>query len=171
MKPTLSLSAACAPNRLAPAVSITAAAAMRIFLMVSPDTKGWTDDPDAPAPHRVRFGYLSIGYEHRSQCRGSGRTAGPRARNQNEDDDGGEIRQRRHELRRNSKAEALRVQLKDGHRPEQIGADHQPARPPRREHHQRKRDPSTAGRHARDEERRIGQRQISAGEASAGATE
>src|ERR1700761_2667909 len=144
MKPTLSLSAADALNRLAPAVSITAVAAMRIFLMVSPDTKGWTDCPEAPAPHRARFGYLSIGHEHRSQGRGSGRTTGSRARNQDKNDDGGKVRQRRHQLRWNSKTEALRVQLKDRHRAKQVGANHQPARPPRREHHQCKRDPATA---------------------------
>src|ERR1700704_5517593 len=57
MKPTLSFSAAEAPNMLAPAVSITAVAAMRIFLIgISGLLKGWTVTPDAPAPHRARFG-------------------------------------------------------------------------------------------------------------------
>ena len=66
---------------------------------------------------------------------------------------------------------ALRMKLQDRHRAEQIGADHQPARPPRREHHQRQRDPAAAGGHARNEERRIGERQIRAGKACAGAAE
>ena len=63
------------------------------------------------------------------------------------------------------------VQLKDRHGAEQICPDHEEARPPRREHDQRKRDPSAASRHARNEERCIGQRQIGSGKARAGAAE
>src|SRR3954471_24661076 len=59
MKPTLSLSAADAPDRLAPALSITAVAAMRIFLMdISGLPRGGLFRPDAPAPHRERSGYV-----------------------------------------------------------------------------------------------------------------
>jgi hypothetical protein len=50
MNPILSFSAAEAPDRLAPAASITVVAAMRIFLMGSPDTKGWTVLPMRTRP-------------------------------------------------------------------------------------------------------------------------
>ena len=57
------------------------------------------------------------------------------------------------------------MELKDADRPEQIGADHQPARPPRGKDHQRQRDPAAAGGHARNEERRVGERQEGAAKA------
>src|SRR5579871_2654980 len=51
MKPTLSLSSAAAPSTPALAVTITAAAAMRIFLMgFSGLLKGWTTNLEAHAP-------------------------------------------------------------------------------------------------------------------------
>src|SRR5882672_976152 len=130
MKPTLSFSAAEAPNRLAPAVSITAVVAMRSFLMGFLLTlRGGLALPMRTRPI-ARFGYLSIRHEHRSQGRGRGRTPGSCARNQNENDDRCQIRQRRHELRGNTEPCALRVQLEDRHRAEQIRADHETGWPP-----------------------------------------
>src|ERR1700720_3789848 len=59
MKPTLSLSAAEAPARLAPTAITAAVVAMRIFLMYFLRLlKGWTVTPDAHAPHRARSGYI-----------------------------------------------------------------------------------------------------------------
>src|ERR1700761_3897731 len=62
MKPTLSLSAAEALSRLAPAVTIIVAAAMRIFLMgFSGLPKGWTIEPEAHAPQPRASGIYRSG--------------------------------------------------------------------------------------------------------------
>src|SRR5437868_5635463 len=59
MKPTLSLSAAEAPARLAPTAITAAVVAMRIFLIwFLRLLKGWTVTPVAHAPHRARRGYV-----------------------------------------------------------------------------------------------------------------
>ncbi len=63
------------------------------------------------------------------------------------------------------------MQLQDGHRAEQVGADDEPAGQPGREHHERERDPAAPGGHPRNEEWRIGERQVGAAEARTGATE
>src|SRR5882757_5781057 len=99
MNPTFSLSAAEAPNRPAPVASIAAVAAMRIFFMdFSVLLTGGRSLPVRGAPSRALRACksLSIGYEDGPERRRCGRAAGSCTRNQDKNDDGGEIRQCRH---------------------------------------------------------------------------
>src|SRR6185369_9994756 len=153
MNPTLSLSAAEAPNRPAPVASTAAVAAMRILRMhFSVLLTGETSLPMRGAPSRALRARLPVGHEHGPKRRWRSRAAGSCTRNQDKDNDGREIWQCRHQLRGYADAPALRMQLKYRHRAEQIGADHQAARQPRCEHDQRQRDPPAACGHAGDEE-------------------
>src|SRR3954470_10015761 len=122
MKPTLSLSAADAPNRPLPVASTAAAAAMRIFLMdFSVSLTGGRCLPERGAPSRALRASesLSVGHKDGSERCGRGRAAGSCTGDQDKDNDGGKIGQRRHELRGDTHAPALRVKLEDRYRAEQ----------------------------------------------------
>ena len=86
--------------------------------------------------------------------------------------DGGEVGQHRHHLRRHADpAHALDVELEDGDAAEQVGAGQQAQRLPGGEHDQRQRDPAAAGGHVLDPHRRVGEREEGAAEAGAQAAE
>src|SRR6266702_3187390 len=116
MNPTFSLSAAKAPLETPPpmpaASRSVAAAARNVFLIIDLQTVGVSLMSSAwrPIAHAPKM-KSAVGHEHRSERGRRGRAAGPRPRQQHQHYDGGEIGQRRHELRRNPDARALRVQL------------------------------------------------------------
>src|ERR1700676_2924693 len=103
MNPTFNLSAAEAPLLIVPASSSAAAAAKSVFFITNLQTVGGNVSPERRAPSRTSgIGKSAVGHEHGAQRGGRGRTAGTGARQQHQNDDGREIGQRRHELRRNS---------------------------------------------------------------------
>src|ERR1700750_451126 len=129
MKPTFSLSAADALKLSAATDTAAAAAHNNIFLIVRLqfETGSFCFFPRTRRPSRAPTGDSAVGYEHHSERRGRGRAGrSTRARDQDEDDDRREIRQRRHQLRRNAKAQSLGMQLQDGDSAEKVSAADQP---------------------------------------------
>src|SRR5450755_4999840 len=125
MKPTFSLSAADALPPIPPASrSAAAAAAKNVVLIVNLQSVGENQGPSA-APHRARSetAKSAVRHEHGSERRRGGRSAAARTRDQNQHDHGGKIGQGGHELRGNTDAGALGMQLQDGDRSEQIGVN------------------------------------------------
>src|ERR1700746_3683391 len=112
MNPTFNLSAAWAAPKL-PASRSAAAAARIVFLMIDLQTFGvdlyqlrtWR-------PHRAspKKGVLTVGHKNGTERGRCGGAAGAGARQQHQHDHGREIRQRRHELRGDADARALRMQ-------------------------------------------------------------
>src|SRR5581483_4824073 len=153
MNPTFSLSAA---EALTLPASKTAAVAARSVLLIIHLHSGYYLKSGTRRPHEPlsETEKSTVWHKNCPERRRRCRASGPRPRDQNKHDDGREIRQRRHELRGDTEAERLHVQLQDGHGAKQVGADGKPSRPPGGEHDQRQRDPAAARRHARNEERR-----------------
>ena len=93
------------------------------------------------------------------------------ARDDRQHDDGRDVGQHRQELRRDRHAQRLRLELRERDAAEQIRAGQHAPRLPGREHDQRQRDPAAARGHALGPQRRVGDRQVRAAQAGAGAAE
>src|SRR5258708_7509858 len=130
MNPTFTLSAADVATLVA-ATASAATATVNTNFLIGFDSGFQTGsfDPVSASPVCARpQGWLAVRHEHQTQRRGRGRPGGDaRTRNQNKNDDSRNIGQRRHQLRGNTKAEALSVPVKNSHCAEQIGTADQTA--------------------------------------------
>src|ERR1700722_10620703 len=144
MKPTLSLSAPLATGTVDDTAAATSAVAATPMAMTEVRIGGTPGSRRANSWLRLRRpsarsrNISAVWYEHHAQrCRRrrSGGAAA-HARDQYQDDHRRQIGQRRHQLRRNAQAERLGMELQDGDCAEQVRADDDAPRLPRREHHE-----------------------------------